>query len=247
MVGKKKRASGSASHTRPERPEWVTRLKWARERHFETVEEAAKAHGWNKNTYKSLENGTRAARVSVARLEELAAAFNVSVDFLTNGTNPPPDYNKGAQVHVSTRLKPSVRTVPKYSLQQAAYIRPDAPLPRHDKTTVLVASPELGPRIFCLELLDESMVAPDPSSRDSFRPGEELIFDLDATPRPGDFVAVRRGTAEDVIVRQYRSGGRDQRGNEIIELVPLNPNYRSQTLSKREQIIGKLVRHSRKY
>lgn len=246
MVGRKKRASRSPASAAPSPPEWVGRLRWARQQLFSEAKEAADAHGWNYDWYKHIESGRRGRRPNPQFVETFANAFNVSVNFLLTGADAPPEY-ASAGSHVATRPKTSVRTVPKYSLKQAARIFPGEPLPEPTATTALIASSGLGRNIFALELLDDSMVPPDRDRSHSFYEGEEVFFDQDAKAKPGDFIAAVRAPGEDAVFRQYRSGGRDAKGVDIVELHPLNPNYRTEKLAKGGRIIGRLVRHIRHY
>lgn len=61
-----------------------TRLKEARKAAgFEKAMDAIRAHGWNKNTYSSNENGNRAFGRQAA--EKYADAFGVSLEWLLTG------------------------------------------------------------------------------------------------------------------------------------------------------------------
>ena len=63
------------------------RLRAARlEAGFETAAAAAEAHGWNRNTYSSNENGN--APFSYRRAKEYAAAFGVQSEWLYEGSGP---------------------------------------------------------------------------------------------------------------------------------------------------------------
>jgi phage repressor protein C with HTH and peptisase S24 domain len=60
------------------------RLQWARRRAgYEGATEAARAFGWNENTYRSHENGERGLKRPIA--ERYAKAFNVSPGWLLTG------------------------------------------------------------------------------------------------------------------------------------------------------------------
>jgi DNA-binding XRE family transcriptional regulator len=64
------------------------RLKIAREKAgFELPSDAARHFGWSEHTYKSHENGARGVRLDVAK--KYAAAFRVSVSWLTTGDETP--------------------------------------------------------------------------------------------------------------------------------------------------------------
>ncbi|ACB95038.1 XRE family transcriptional regulator [Beijerinckia indica] len=62
------------------------RLQIARQQAgFESATEAARAFGWNENTYRSHENGERGLRIAIA--ERYAKAFDVSAAWLLTGEN----------------------------------------------------------------------------------------------------------------------------------------------------------------
>jgi SOS-response transcriptional repressor LexA len=65
----------------------------------------------------------------------------------------------------------------------------------------------------------------------SFETGDKAMIDLDASPTPSDFVLAlvpEEGTA---LFRLYREVGRAEDGSIIIDLVPLNPNFRTIRMS----------------
>lgn len=101
---------------------------------------------------------------------------------------------------------------------------------------------DVGPRAFALEIIGESML-PD------FRPGEVIIIDPDSAIRPGDFVVAKTDGDEEATFKKYRPRGYDDDNVEIIELVPLNEDYPSETINAARpgRIIGKMVRHIRKF
>ena len=65
------------------------RLKWARERFFRSPREAARAHDWNENTYKSHEGGIRGqGGLKLDDLRKYARAFQVPADWLAGIASP---------------------------------------------------------------------------------------------------------------------------------------------------------------
>lgn len=87
---------------------------------------------------------------------------------------------------------------------------------------------------FALTVVGDSML-PD------FRTGDIIIVDPEISPLPGDFV-VARNSDNEATFKKYRSRGFTDKGQEIIELIPLNENYPSlrSDISPLE-IIGKVV------
>ncbi len=82
-----------ATEKAPRLDEPDERLLWARERaRFETASDAARRYGWNENTYRSHENGSRGLSKKAA--VKYAATFKVPVEWLLYGQGsmvPPPD------------------------------------------------------------------------------------------------------------------------------------------------------------
>lgn len=98
----------------------------------------------------------------------------------------------------------------------------------------------LGPYTFALEIRGRSM-EPD------FREGEIIIVDPDACVRPGDVVVAKLNGDTEATVKKYRDRGRDDQGQPVYELVPLNPDYASITIdsSNPGTLIGPVVQHKR--
>ncbi len=74
----------------------------------------------------------------------------------------------------------------------------------------------------------------------SFEPGDKVMIDLDATPTPSDYVLALVPEEQSALFRLYREVGRADDGSIIIDLVPLNPNFRTVRISNASQgqIIG---------
>lgn len=97
---------------------------------------------------------------------------------------------------------------------------------------------DVGPFAFALVLDGESMMP-------EFNSGDKVIIDPDIKPRPGDFVAFKCN-GDGSTFKKYRPRGFDDFGNEIFELVPLNPDYPTLRSDQIEcEIIGTMVEHRR--
>ena len=74
----------------------------------------------------------------------------------------------------------------------------------------------------------------------SFEPGDKVMIDPDANPTPSDFVLALVPAEQAALFRLYREVGRDEDGSIIVDLVPLNPNFRTVRISNTSpgQIIG---------
>jgi SOS-response transcriptional repressor LexA len=102
----------------------------------------------------------------------------------------------------------------------------------------LLTQLSLGPHAFALTIHGTSMLP-------EFREGDIILVDPDVLPTPGDFV-VARNAENEATFKKYRSRGVNERGENIIELVPLNPDFptlRSDTTPI--QIIGTMMEHRR--
>ena len=205
---------------------------------YETAREAAEAYGWNKNTYKSHENGKRGIRAAVA--QRYAAAFGISAAWILTGEQAP---------SWATAQKPDLTNIPIRRIPKISYVSAGKFTDVSDPYTtgdgdgsVSIDDTDVGPRAFALEIKGESML-PD------FRTGEVIIIDPDAAIKPGDFVVAKTDGADEAAFKKYRPRGYDDNGIEIIELVPLNDDYPSEIInaSRPGRIIGKMVRHIRKF
>ncbi|HLI12743.1 MAG TPA: S24 family peptidase [Alphaproteobacteria bacterium] len=58
-----------------------------------------------------------------------------------------------------------------------------------------------------------------------FREGDIIVVDPAITPQPGDFVVAKLDHEEEATFKKYRPRGFDQKGQPIIELVPLNEDW----------------------
>ena len=98
-----------------------------------------------------------------------------------------------------------------------------------------------GPYCFALKIEGDSML-PD------FKPGDVVIVDPDVPHRPGDIVVAKLDRGETATLKKYRSRGYDDEGREIFELVPLNNDYHTITVSASTpgHIVGTVVEHHRK-
>lgn len=215
------------------------RLLQARRRAgYETAREAADAHGWNKNTYKSHENGKRGVRASVA--QRYAAAFGVSAGWILTGEQAP-DWANGSGAKL---YNVPIRRIPKISYVSAGrFTKVSDPYAAGDgESYVSIDDTDVGSRAFALEIQGDSML-PD------FRPGEVIVIDPDAALKPGDYVIAKTEGTEEATFKKYRPRGFDDDGREIIELMPLNDDYPSETINAARpgQVVGKMVRHIRKF
>ncbi|MCU4709977.1 LexA family protein [Acinetobacter pittii] len=97
--------------------------------------------------------------------------------------------------------------------------------------------------VFALKVEGNSM-APE------FMPGDEIVVDAALEPKPGSLVIaqeVQHGIARTTF-KKYRVIGINEFGVDIIELVPLNPDFPTYNSTQIEiSIIGVVVRHNREF
>jgi SOS-response transcriptional repressor LexA len=99
----------------------------------------------------------------------------------------------------------------------------------------------LGPHAFGLRVEGESMLP-------EFRPGDYVIVDPDAPVRPGDMVVAKLERDNAATLKKYRSRGVDAEDQPVFELVPLNDDYPTVTVSGANpgRLVGPVVEHRRR-
>jgi SOS-response transcriptional repressor LexA len=194
--------------------------------------------------------GTKGPEADTVR--KLAAACNVSFDWLNEEVGPKergPSAGDEAGKHGTGRFDTNVkavalggRPIPVISPVQAGKLKEitDPYSPGAGFAVEYVDESEgYSPWAFALEIDGYSMM-PD------FPPGDRVIIDPEIVPNPGDFV-VARNTKEEATFKKYRPRGIDAKGNMIFELVPLNPDYPTMRSDVEHlQVIGTMVEHRKK-
>jgi hypothetical protein len=232
------------------RKEIAARLRRMRiKRGYENAAEAAVVVGANPVTYRAHENGGKPISPEVAvkyckRLKGNPAWLIFGDEYVTvlgevvvNATNDP-------LADIAWKRIPVLNT---------KMLSKEKPLQRTlDQSTEFVAVPGLedaGALTFAHRIVDESMF--NPPTGDFFRPGDIVIFDGDRKAIPGDYVLVnlRDGDEDACIFRQLRMGNMGDDGVEIIDLLPVNPGYKMETIISGEtgDIVGRLICHHRRY
>ncbi len=99
---------------------------------------------------------------------------------------------------------------------------------------------DVGSMAFALIVTGESMLP-------EFQEGDLIIIDPEVVPKPGDFVIAKLDLQVDGTFMKYRPRGTDKKRQPIIELVPLNEDWPTQTINEKNpgHIIGTLVEHRR--
>jgi len=160
-----------------------------------SLSELARLSEVDKGNLSRLEKGTLGT--SLAALERIAKALNLSTADLLNDVGNVSDVTSGA------------RKIPLLSWKNAGESRnQDGAMPEYVLFNV-AASPET----FALRIEDESM-----SPR--FQVGDIIAVDPKKSVQPGAYVIAQIG--ESKFLRKYRELGHDKKGRAIFELVPLN-------------------------
>lgn len=136
--------------------------------------------------------------------------------------------------------RPRRRAVPLISRVQAGHWT-EVANPHEDAIAERWITPpnHVGPRAFALEVAGQSML-PEFDDRDI------IIVDPDLTPRPGHYVVAVVDRENEATFKKYRVKGADKRGQPIVELVPLNPDWPVLTLDKGGRILGVVTDHIRR-
>jgi transcriptional regulator with XRE-family HTH domain len=207
------------------------RLKRAREAAgYATATEAARRQGWNENTYRSTENGTRPPGRGAA--VEYARAFNVNLDWLLTGRGSMKPGGRQAFRQVPYFHISDIRVKNKTQLRRlliSAEPRGFVTVPDSDEKRAKNAT-------LSIVIEDLSMVDPTGSPQ-SLYPGDQAVFAVDQEPVPGSIVMVNYGA--NTLVRRLRvirGDGEDQ----VVGLVPLNDDFPSLETT-REHVLGVLI------
>jgi SOS-response transcriptional repressor LexA len=226
------------------------RLAKVREaRGYRTSSDAARAHGWTVSTYISHENGNRPLSKKV--IVTYANAFDCPAEWLAYGVGDMNGSNPAAE-HISDNS--STPPVSGVALRKIPVIRwgnfsssTDYLMLVKESTeyTYTSASLPVDGKQFCMIIPDDSMVSAD-KAEISYSPGDEVIFTLGDKGAPGTYVlAIVDGEDVELFRKYVRGGKRD--GQEVIKLMPLNPDYDPVEIvdGVNGRIVGRAIRHIR--
>jgi SOS-response transcriptional repressor LexA len=222
------------------------RLKQSRKQAGKTQAEVAEAVKMSQPAYQALESG-RNQKSSF--LPMIANFLNVDVLWLTTGNGSddtkPTDKPNNTQFESNVSiLDTPLQAIPLLDYVQAGLFHEvgyDGLNPLGTSwTTYKSARPEC---VFSLKVEGTSM-SPE------FQPGDEIVVDGSLEAKPGALVIaqeVKHGEARTTF-KKYRVIGINEFGVDIIELVPLNPDF--PTLNSNQidiSIIGVVVAHNRRF
>ncbi|MBK0062177.1 MULTISPECIES: LexA family protein [unclassified Acinetobacter] len=216
------------------------RLKEARKKAGKSQKDVVEAIGITQSALSQLENGLVS---SSSHLPSIARFLNVDAYWLQTGELPNSSKldNDKFESNVSFINSP-LRQIPLLDYVQAGLFHEvgyDGLNPLGTSwTTYEGARPEC---VFSLKVEGLSM-APE------FVPGDELVVDGSLEPKPGSLVIaqeIQHGVARTTF-KKYRVIGVNEFGVDVIELVPLNPDFPTLNSTQIEiSIIGVVVAHNR--
>ncbi len=222
------------------------RLKQSRKRAGKTQAEVAEAVKMSQPAYQALESG-RNQKSSFLPL--IANFLNIDVLWLTtgNGSDDVKASDKPENTQFESNVSPidiPLQAIPLLDYVQAGLFHEvgyDGINPLGTSwTTYKSTRPEC---VFSLKVEGTSM-SPE------FQPGDEIVVDGSLEAKPGSLVIaqeIKHGEARTTF-KKYRVIGINEFGVDIIELVPLNPDF--PTLNSNQidiSIIGVVVAHNRKF
>lgn len=185
---------------------------------------------------KDLDNITKDYLVAISR------SYSCSLDWLISGEG---DMDIGSSTTNGRGIRHNSRRIPVLSYIQAGDPRPviDSYMAGAGMDEVAVDSEkeqELSMESFALVVSGNSM-APD------FKDGDVVVVDPDIKPQPGDIVVAVLEGDQEATIKKYRSRGNDHAGHHVFELVPLNEDYHTITVSSDNpgHIVGAVVEHRR--
>lgn len=219
------------------------RFREAREAAGYSQRALGKKIGYSGSAISQWESGdTHPDLIRRAALEMAAGLLRVSVNKLLTGRD-----DEHAEVPDGLKAAPDdVRNVPVISLVQAGFGRDgEDPYPRGEGSGSVLVDADLAQSlsrlVFALEITGESML-------EEFRPGDVVIIDPMVKPQPGDYVVAKLDRDSAATFKKYRARGSGANGEPIFELVPLNPDFATITVSSDNpgRIIGTMMEHRRR-
>ncbi|QEE38824.1 MULTISPECIES: helix-turn-helix transcriptional regulator [unclassified Methylobacterium] len=174
----------------PHREEMRKRLILSREKAgFETASDAARAFGWNENTYRSHENGERGLKISV--IDKYARAFRVPFGYIAMGL--PGDLSKEARefIFVSGLIKDDTCV----NFGSSDYIRSPA-------RSVAKINHRIGTKFIAMEVDSDAGLS-------IFAPGDLVLADIDplgSQVEDGRLVLIHTRSGKSYIRFAHRSG-----------------------------------------
>lgn len=225
---------------------YADRLRWAMDVAGISQSDLARKIGVTPQSVQYLSTPENNARGS-KHTNAIARATGVSAQWLEMGYGPAVIDEKKKEEAPSLKAAPQdTRRIPVLNYVQAGEMTESGPVDLSQAYDDYITTDlELSDQSFALEIKGDSMVAPPGSGEGSFHEGDRIIVDCSLTPLPGDFVVAKNGEHE-ATFKKYRPRGADERGREVFELVPLNPDYPTMRSDRQDiRIVGVMVEHRR--
>lgn len=156
---------------------------------------------------------------------KVAGALGVSIDvFFPNRSNVEEAPRDWREIPVLDYTQAALWTTVSYQIVDA------------EQQETIMANLEHPPSTFALRIRGDSM-------EPTFKQGDIVVIDPTIQPKPGDFIVANDASGEGTF-KQYRHAGMNEKGQEVFELLPLNPLY-APMRSDRQQlaIVGTMVEH----
>lgn len=217
-----------------------SRLKEARKKAGRSQKDVVEAVGITQSALSQLENGIV---TSSSHLPSIARFLNVSAYWLQTGKEDSDTNNQPTESWGNVRpTGKQLRIIPLLDFVQAGMFHEvcyDGLNPKGESYTSYQGG--TAKSVFSLEINGNSM-SPE------FTPGDEIVVDASILPKPGSLVIaqeVKHGCAMTTF-KKYRVLGVNEHGVDVIELVPLNPDYPTYNSTQIDiSIIGVVVEHHR--
>lgn len=210
------------------------RIRELRKAQKRTLQDVGDLFGIKTSSVSNWETGK--STPTTEKLAKLARFFGTSVNDLISGTDAP--HHVPAAIFAPATM--GGFRVPLISYVQAgSWTTAEDPYAVGEAAEWLYTDQEVSPSAFALTIRGDSM-APE------YLDGERIIVEPALAPVPGDVVIAKNGH-EEATFKKYRPRGVNERGAEVFELVPLNPDFPTLYSDRQPiQIIGVVVEHRRK-
>lgn len=180
-----------------------------------------------------------------SKIPLLADFLGVSAEWLLNGTGDSEQKTYVGEVFGNVRPSERIlRKIPVLDFVQAGAWREVAYDGLNPKSETYTTYEGINPKAVFSLIVDGMSMAPE------FKPGDEIVVDAAKVPVPGSLVVaqeIQHGSALTTF-KKYRVIGINEHGVDIIELVPLNPDYPTYNSTQIEiSIIGVVVQHHREF
>ncbi len=175
-------------------------------------------------------------RPSLDHLQKAAETLGVWLSWLTSGDDAPPSHQPPF-----SPAQPDRRRVPVIDFVHAGkWDQIGDPYEPGGGMDFIGTDLGLGPRAFALVIRGESMLP-------EFHEGDKIVIDPEVAPQPGDLVIAKLDGDDEATFKKYRPRGVDSTGAPVIELVPLNDDWPTLTITadKPGRIMGTMVEHRR--